>query len=361
MSFTTIKDQDNALRLLRNVLLKRRIPSGMLFWGPDGVGKRLVAIEMAKAVNCVSSSSDACDVCLSCRKVKSGNHPDIRLVMPARKTRVIDDETIETIMEFASLRGYESLWRVFVLEDADRMTTRAQNRFLKTLEEPPGNSLFILTSSYPRDLLPTIRSRCLGVRFRSLRPETVESLLIRDRQLPLEEARSIASLSQGQMSRAISLIDSGRRVTAMALARRLASGEDPVVLAEEFSDMLDAEKKRAEAIIDADLQSEAQDIDSDERERLKNFKMASLAAMQKSNLIDYLYLLQTWCRDMLVILSTGDTRHIMNQDQASWLQQCPMKDPAAGIQAVQRAVECLDLYVTEDRVFRDLFFALSAA
>ncbi len=207
MGFTAIQDQETAIQLLRNVLRRERVPSAFLFWGPDGIGKHMTAVEMARAVNCREIEDDACDQCLSCRKVTSGNHPDIQTIVPAKRSRLIDTDTIGEVMEMASLRPREGIRRVFIILDADRLTAAAQNRFLKTLEEPPGHSLFLLTSAHPRVILPTIRSRCQLVRFRILRPETLTGILERSRDLPADMARSIAALAQGQVSRAFDLLD----------------------------------------------------------------------------------------------------------------------------------------------------------
>ena len=156
MSFNDIKDQDIPLRLMRNILRQNRVPNGLLFWGPEGVGKRFAAIELAKAINCTSGTFDACDTCLSCRKVMSGNHSDVKIVAPSGKVRIINVEAIDTISELTAYRPFEGQWRVILIQDADRMRADAQNHFLKTLEEPASKTTFVLQTAYPSVLLPTI-------------------------------------------------------------------------------------------------------------------------------------------------------------------------------------------------------------
>jgi len=361
MGFDGIKDQETAVHLLRNVLRTGRIPNAMLFWGPGGVGKRLTAIEMAKALNCREREHDACDDCLSCRRVSSGNHPDVRVIVPARRSRLIDLEAITEVTELASLRPYESPWRVFVLQDADRLTPPAQNRFLKTLEEPPGNSLFLLTTEYPRLLLPTIRSRCQPVRFRALRPDTVTGLLMEQRDLPPETAAAIAGLAQGQMSRALDLVDAEKREVALAVTQRLEEDYDPVALAEEFTQSLAEQRKLVEASVQSETgRDESRDLSPEEREELKAEQMALVDALCRRDMLEYLYLLEAWYRDQLVYEATGQAEHVLNKDQLGRLEAEPARDPGAKIVAIENARKYLDRYVAEERVFRDLFFRLAA-
>ncbi len=361
MSFQDIRDQDTALRLLRNVLRRGRVPNALLFCGPDGVGKRMAAIEMAKAINCRNKEDDSCGECLSCRKAASGNHPDLRIVIPAKKSRQISIEVIEDVTGQAALRPYESQWRVVILQDAERMNLQAQNHFLKTLEEPPGNTLFILLSQFPRMLLPTIRSRCQQVRFRCLRTETIVELLQAQRDLPVELAQAIAGLSQGQMTRALDLVDSDKRAIILSITERLAQGDDPVVISEEFIKKLAEQRKADESSIDAALDvRDRQSMTPEEREQLKEEQMAAVDALHKRNLQEYLYLLETWYRDQLIYAAAGDHGHVLNRDQIGRLEREGSSDPGAKIVAIEKNRRLLERFVSEDRVFRDLFFALAA-
>lgn len=360
MSFKAIRDQEVPVRLLRSILRRRRIPNGLMFWGAGGVGKRLAALEMAKAINCVEHGDDACDACLSCRKVAKGNHPDVTMVTPTKKSRIINVETIQSINDLASLRPFESAWRVFIIQEADRMGVPAQNHFLKTLEEPPGNSLFILVTEYPGVLLSTIRSRCQRVRFGTLRPETVIELLLRDRDLPVELAQSIAAVAQGQMSRALDLLESDKREIVLDITRRLADGEDPLALAEGLAKRLDARRGQIEAALRADTEAGSpNDTSREDREELKQQQMALAEALIRRDIMEYLYLFQTWYRDALVSSTTGETRQVLNRDQAERLRGIKPADFDKKLAAIARARVYLERFLNEERVFRDLFFALA--
>ncbi len=359
MSFRDIRDQDVAVKLLRNMLLRKRIPNGLLFWGPGGIGKRRTAFEMTKALICAEQNGDACDVCLSCRKVASGNHPDVATITPVKKSRIIDVETIQAMNEMASLRPFEAKWRVFIIQDAERMGLPAQNHFLKTLEEPPGNSMFILLTEYPGALLPTIRSRCQRIRFGTLNPETVSSLLRENRDISPEIAAAIAGLAQGQMSRALDLVDSDKRNVAISVMCRLRNGDDPMELAEEFAGHLNAKRKQIEAALKAEADTSETDITREGKEEIKKQQLALAEALIRRDIMDYLYLLETWCRDEEVYRQLGDCAGILNRDQVQELKQGKPADLQRRLAALEKARLYLERFLNEERVFRDLFFALA--
>ena len=362
MSFRDIRDQDVPVRLLTNMLRRNRIPNGLLFWGPSGVGKRLAAMETAKAVNCLEHAEDACDACLSCRKVNSGNHPDVRILAPVKKSRIISVETVESMNEFAALRSFESKWRVFIIHEADRMGGPAQNHFLKTLEEPPGDSLFILITEFPGMLLPTIRSRCQRVRFGTLRPQTVTELLRRERDLPQEVAEGVAGIAQGQMSRALDLVDSDKRAIALDLSRRLAQGEDPLAVAVEFAGHLKAKRTQVETAIKAELRSSGHaELTHEDKEDLKTQQMAVAEALIRQEIMEYLRLLGMWYRDQHVYRLTQDSALVLNRDQLDHLGGAQTKgsDFDSKLAALNKARQYLERFLNEERVFRDLFFELA--
>jgi DNA polymerase-3 subunit delta' len=258
------------------------------------------------------------------------------------------------------LRPYESEWRTVIFQDAERMNPTAQNHFLKMLEEPPGRTLFILLSEYPRVLLPTIRSRCQMVRFRSLRPETVLELLLREREIPRPLAESIAALAQGRMDRALDLVDSDKRDIVLQIVAQLSEGGDPVALADQFASNLSSQRKQIEAAVSAELSADVESGEEKDKETLKEQRMALTEAAFRRDILDYLFLLETWYRDELVYATTGDEAGILNRDHVDRLREGGHGAPEKKIEAVEQARYYLDRFVNEERVFRDLFFALAA-
>ena len=361
MSFSDIRDQGVASRLLRNALERERIPNAMLFWGPSGVGKRLAALEFAKAISCPEADTDACDACLSCRKIQHDNHPDVLRVVPLKKSRTIDVATIDNIIEMAYLRPFEGEWRIFIIQEADRMRPPAQNHLLKTLEEPPGRSLFILLSEQPQLLLPTIRSRCQMLRFRSLSPATVKHLLMRERTITDESASSIASVSQGQMSRAFDLVDSDKRSVVFDVIARLSSGEDPLAVSVDFAKYLSSQKVQLEAGVKESIAAgPINELSKEDREQIKEQQSALAGALGRRAIMELLYLMETWYRDTLVYSATGDASRVLNQDQLALLEGAEVTRSAEKIGAIAKARLYLERFLNEERVFRDLFFALAS-
>jgi DNA polymerase III delta' subunit len=363
MSFSRVQDQAVAMRLLSSIIRKGRIPSGLLLWGPDGVGKRLAAFEMAKAVNCLDLQGDACDTCLSCRKAISGNHPDIKMVAPAGKARLIVVKTVDDINETTAFRPFEGRRRIFIIEEADRMNEAAQNHFLKTLEEPASPTLFVLVTSHPRALLPTVRSRCQSVRFGSLRVETVADLLVRQRGVDPATAGAAAALSQGQMSRALDLVESDRRKMVLEVIDRLRRGEDPLLVGEWFSAYLQKVEAAITAAVkagpDTDDDTETSGEESRDGRRGKEEVEAEVAGRMRKERYELVYLFQAWYRDVLVYATTGDASRVMNRDRISDLTPAPGANHAAKLEALDTAWLYLERNLNPGRVFRDLFFALA--
>ncbi len=360
MSFSEILDQAVPVRLLQNIIQRNRTPNGLLFWGPGGVGKQRTAMEFAKALNCTEHEADACGVCLACRKVAKGNHPDVKIITPAGKGRIINVETIEFINELAAYQPFEGRWRVILLQDAERMNLAAQNHFLKTLEEPPSNTAFILLTEFPRILLATIRSRCQQVRFGALRPETVTSLLLQQHSLEPDLAAAVAAVSQGQMSRALDLVETGKREVVLDFAHRLAQGEDPLGLSEEFIQHLRAQEAAIKATVKSELEvADAKESSKEDRDEQKQEQMALIEALIRRDLMEYLYLFKTWYRDALVFSGTGVSASVFNRDQMTHLQAEAPGGLERKLDAIEKAWRYVERNLSIERVFRDLFFVLA--
>ena len=193
---------DRPKDILLGSLKQGRVATSYLFTGDSGIGKRTAALQFARAVNCqdhanIDNSTDACDNCTSCRKISSLVHPDVRLVKP--EGGVIKIETIRELQEFLSFAPHEGRKKVVIIDDAELINAPAANAFLKTLEEPPDDSLIILITMFPDLLLGTIRSRCCRVRFSPLNDE--ESLMIlRERFTGMEDdsLQHMVKLSMGR-------------------------------------------------------------------------------------------------------------------------------------------------------------------
>jgi len=210
MSFKIIKGQDRAINILKTQMLNKRIPCGYLFSGAEGIGKFLTARTFAKAINCIKQMPDSCDDCPSCLKIDKGGHPDVHIVDLPDDTPESDTIKIEQIRQInkeVGLKPYEGRKKVFIINDAHRLTIDAQNAVLKTLEEPPIDTLIILVSSKPDLLFKTIISRCQIIKFSTLKRKELKDIIKRDYGLSDTVAHFLAYFCEGRIGAALKLID----------------------------------------------------------------------------------------------------------------------------------------------------------
>ncbi len=165
MPFSEVFGHAQPIERLTRALERGSLPPSLLFGGPDGVGKRLVARAVAQALNCLSpAAGDACGRCAACRRIAAGTHPDVLVAEPS-DTGVIKIEPVRALVAAAAYRPFEGRRRVVIIDDADRLNVDAQDALLKSLEEPGPSTVFILVTAKPETLLPTVRSRCARVNF----------------------------------------------------------------------------------------------------------------------------------------------------------------------------------------------------
>lgn len=154
---------------LTHVIALQRVSGSYLFLGPEGAGKRQVALEFAAALRCLKPRAHwSCGECIECVRVAHGVHPNVRQFAKPEDSRDLPVELVRTICDEASLKRLEPGYRIFIVDDADRFNDSSANAFLKTLEEPPADLVFVLLAANSAQLLPTINSRCQSVRFSPL-------------------------------------------------------------------------------------------------------------------------------------------------------------------------------------------------
>jgi DNA polymerase-3 subunit delta' len=220
MSFKDIKGQERSLAQLNGYLQNDRSASSYLFIGPEGVGKHLAAMTLAKAVNCLEENSDSCDRCFSCSKIEKKAHPDVHTIdaaalksAGAENDTVVHDsdaikiEEIRRLQKEINLKPYEARKKVFIINDAHQMTAESSNALLKTLEEPPANSLIILVTAKPNLLFKTVISRCKMVKFYPLERNKLREIMKGEYACDEELAHFLAYFCEGRIGRAIKLKD----------------------------------------------------------------------------------------------------------------------------------------------------------
>jgi DNA polymerase-3 subunit delta' len=244
MPFRDIVGHESTLRLLARAVALGSLPPSLIFTGPRGVGKQRAAVALAQALNCLSPKQrvesgagpgalpipiDACGECSVCRRIARGIHPDVVAIGPDEMGN-IKVEIVRELNETAAYRPFEGRRRVAIIDDADALLDSAQNALLKTLEEPPSGSVFVLVTSRPDELLPTVRSRCPHVRFAALSADLVAAHLERVHGVPPLQAHAVAAASEGSIGVALAWASEAAvaiRDGARRMLEQLARSRDP--------------------------------------------------------------------------------------------------------------------------------------
>jgi DNA polymerase-3 subunit delta' len=243
--FRDIIGHKRIVGLLSRAVARDTLPPALLLAGPQGIGKRRTAVALAQALNCLAPRSsealpqDACGECAACRRIERGAHPDIITLAPG-DTGTIKVEGVRTVIATAGYRPFEARRRVVIVDDADAMVPAAQNALLKTLEEPPSASVFVLVSAMPDALLPTVLSRCPRLRFGTLTPGEVAQGLIAQHGYAEADAHAAAADAEGSIGRALEIesVDvSAARDAAQRLLERTARGGNPAQLMDVARDL----------------------------------------------------------------------------------------------------------------------------
>ena len=230
MPFREITGHRQLLELIARAAVRGTLPPSLIFAGPEGVGKRMAAVALAQFLNCPNrTDDDSCGTCPACTRIARLVHADVLMIEPG-DTGLIRIDQIRDVIERTAYRPFEGRRRVVILDDADVLNLDAQNALLKTLEEPPATSTFVLVTSKPDVLLPTVRSRCQRLRFGRLSPADVAGVLTREHDYSETEAHAAASLSDGSIGLALEggsdeFVEA--RAAATDLLAMVAASRDP--------------------------------------------------------------------------------------------------------------------------------------
>ncbi len=279
MSLNDVIGQEHIIKILKKFLKNRDFFHAYIFEGPQGIGKRYTAFNFAKGIFCDSVASDACETCISCSKMNHYTHPDYYYIEPEGS---IKDGQIEKIQKAMSKKPYESRNMVFVIDEAETMTKRAQNRLLKTLEEPNKNIIIILITENLNRILPTVVSRCMTLKFTPLKDEKTSFYLINKYSADHTDAEILAAFSQGRIG-----------------------------MADEMYLLGDFRKRREESI------EIAQKMINPDGEI---FDLIHILNDKKKEIFFFLDMIEYWYRDLSVLSSVGyNEKILMNADYSDTL------------------------------------------
>jgi DNA polymerase-3 subunit delta' len=320
--FRDIVGHRRVTALLARAIARGTLPPALLLAGPAGVGKRRTAQAVAQALNCTAPAAgdgfelDACGACPACNRIARGVHPDVVVLEPG-ETGTIKIEQVRDVVERAGYRPFEGRRRVVIIDEADALVAPAQNALLKTLEEPPSSSTFVLVSSLPDALLPTVVSRCPRLRFAPLSATEVADVLMRDHGWSEADARAAAADADGSAGRALasqSVDVTDARDAAQRVLEQTARTADP--------------GRRLDAA------------------RTLTSKTRSTSAGERDQLAGCLRALASLLRDIAILASAADARMIANSDLQPELAQLTAaydgKRSANAFAAVDQALAALE-------------------
>lgn len=303
----SIIGHERAVRMLRRSIQSQRVGHAYLFTGPEGIGKRTLALAFAMSLNCQAKSSLGqsapdlpCGLCPSCSRIAHGNHPDLAEVNLEIQARLLGDassknksgpskelkiDTIRDTLSQVGLRPYSARWKVYIIGDAERLSEEASNCLLKTLEEPPGHAVLILLASDRDAVLPTISSRCIQIPLLPLPAGQIASGLSDRWAASPEQAERLAAIAGGRMGYAVKMLQDRQSLQT----RSKALGEVALLSGATISDRISAAARYAKLFTDA-----------------------------RAELYEMLAIWESWWRDVLVV-KAGAPELALNADQLTAL------------------------------------------
>lgn len=299
--FRDIIGQEQIKEHLQNALLTGKISHAYIINGERFSGKEYIAKIFAMALQCEKEDKEPCQECHSCKQALSGNQPDIIRLVHEKPGSIGVDDIRSQINGDIAIKPYSSPYKVYIVNEAEKMTVQAQNALLKTLEEPPAYAVILLLTTNVNAMLPTILSRCVVLNMKPVADGLVKKFLMEELQVPDYKAEVCVAFARGNIGK----------------AKQLASSED-------------FEKVKEEAL---SLLKYVQDMDITEM-----IAAIKKIAEYKMDVNDYLDILSIWYRDVLLFKATGDANHLVFKEELSNLRRVAGRTSYEGIETVLKAL-----------------------
>ena len=302
MGFQDILGNDMIKEHFKKAIENNKISHAYILTGEEGTGRKSIANAFSMALLCEKGGKEPCMVCHSCKQVLSGNHPDLIYVKHEKPNSIGVDDIREQINDTIMIRPYSSYYKIYIVDEAEKMTVQAQNALLKTMEEPPSYAVIILITTNQEAFLPTILSRCVQLKLKPLKDFTVKSYLSEHLGVPEKEAEICAAFARGNLGKAIHLASS-----------------------DEFKELYQKVMMMVKNISTMDIVSL---LDHIREMKEQNFDME-----------DVLDLLQLWYRDVLMYKVTKDMNLLIFKDEYKVINGMVQKVDYAGLEKILAAID----------------------
>lgn len=290
--------KDHFKRAIEN----HKISHAYILTGEAGMGRKSIANAFAMTLLCEKGGSEPCMSCHSCKQVMSGNHPDLIYVTHEKPGSIGVDDVREQINDTIMIRPYSSYYKIYIVDEAEKMTVQAQNALLKTIEEPPSYAVIILITTNQEAFLPTILSRCVQMKLKPLKDFTIKSYLTQNLHIPEKDADICAAFARGNLGKAIHLSSSDefRELfqKVMVLVKNVGTMD--------ISMLLDCIREMKE----------------------QNFDIGEV-----------LDLMQFWYRDVLMFKVTKDMNLLIFKNEYKMINETGEKVDYAGLEAILAAID----------------------
>lgn len=287
---------------LEQAIRAGKVSHAYIISGEKGTGKKTLASAFAMTLQCTDEQERPCGKCHSCKQAASGNHPDIIYLRHEKPTSIGVEDVRGQLSGDIQIRPYNGKYKIYIIEDAEKMTVQAQNAILKTIEDPPEYAVILLLTANEQVLLDTIRSRCVVLNLKPVPDERVKQYLMETVEIPDYQADICAAFAQGNIGKAV----------------RLASSEDFIAVKQSALQLIrNVGRMEISEIIDYVKEVQA----------------------YKLSIQDYLDILALWYRDMVYFKATRDLNGILFRDDISLIQETVKRCSYEGVEEVMRAIE----------------------
>ncbi len=301
-NFQDIIGQEQIKEHLQKAIALKKVSHAYILNGEKSSGKEFIAKVFAMALQCEKGGTEPCQECHSCKQALSHNHPDIVYVSHEKPNTISVDDIREQVNSDVAIKPYSGPYKVYIINEAEKMTPQAQNAILKTLEEPPAYAVILLLTANVNALLPTVLSRCVVLNMKPVANELVRDYLMKELQVPDYKAEVCVAFARGNVGR----------------AKALASSED-----------FEHVKSEALSLLKYIQEMEFYDIVAAIK-KISEYKL---------EINDYLDLMAVWYRDVLLFKATRDVNHLVFREELSSLRKCAQRSSYEGIEEVIRALD----------------------